>query len=90
LQSGCKLCHWQPGLFRVLGPFDPFGATANGLHNGIYFRAASRTQNVEVLALWIILPLIVLVALGYQAQRRIIQRRASLPPDSRRPAELIA
>jgi hypothetical protein len=62
--------NWQPGLFRVLGPFDPFGATTNGLHNGIYFRAASQAQNIEVLVCWIIVPLIVLVGLGYLSQRR--------------------
>ena len=62
--------NWEPGLFRVLGPFDPFGATTNALHNGIYFRAASQAQNVEVLAGWILVPLLILVTLGYVAQRR--------------------
>jgi hypothetical protein len=62
--------NWQPTLFRVLGPFDPFGATANGLHNGIYFPAASQVRNFGVLAGWIIVPLILVVALGYLAQRR--------------------
>jgi hypothetical protein len=62
--------NWQPGVFRVLGPFDPFGATANGLHNWIYFRAASQAQNLEVLAFWILVPLLILAALGYVAQRR--------------------
>jgi hypothetical protein len=62
--------NWQPTLFRVLGPFDPFGATANGLHNGIYFPAASQVKNIGVLAGWIIVPLVVVVALGCLAQRQ--------------------
>ena len=69
--------NWQSGIFRVLGPFDPFGATANGMRNGIFFRAASQAQNVEVVAVWTVVPLLVLMALGWRSQ--LAARSASIP-----------
>ena len=61
--------NFQSGIFRVLGPFDPFGATANGMRNGIFFRAASQAQNIEVVALWTLVPLLALLAIGWWNQR---------------------
>lgn len=61
--------NWESGIFRTLGPFDPFGATANGMRNGIFFRSASQAQNVWVLVVWTMVPLMVLAALGWWNQR---------------------
>jgi hypothetical protein len=61
--------NWESGIFRVLGPFDPFGATANGMRNGIFFRGASQAQNVWVLVAWTVIPLLVLGVLGWRSQR---------------------
>jgi len=61
--------NFESGIFRVLGPFDPFGATANGMRNGIFFRAASQAQNIEVVALWTLVPLLALLAIGWWNQR---------------------
>lgn len=60
----------QPAVFRVLGPFDPFGAAANGTVNGIFFPQASQAQNLWVLlGLWIGVPVLLLLGLGWQSQR---------------------
>jgi hypothetical protein len=74
--------NFESGIFRVLGPFDPFGATANGMRNGIFFRAASQAQNIEVVALWTLVPLLVLLVLGWRSQRAAVGARESVnePP----------
>jgi hypothetical protein len=69
--------NFESGIFRVLGPFDPFGATANGMRNGIFFRAASQAQNIEVVALWTLVPLLVLLVLGWRSQRAAVGARES-------------
>jgi hypothetical protein len=69
--------NWESGIFRTLGPFDPLGATANGMRNGIFFRAASQAQNVEVVALWTLVPLLVLLALGWWSERAAVEERES-------------
>jgi hypothetical protein len=62
--------NWQPAAYRILGPFDPFGAATNGNINGIYFPQASQAQNLWVLlALWIGVPVLLLVALGWRSHR---------------------
>jgi len=61
---------WQPAVYRVLGPFDPFGAATNGNINGIYFPHASQAQNLWVLlGLWIGVPVLLLLGLGWRSQR---------------------
>jgi hypothetical protein len=62
--------NWQPAVFRVLGPFGPFGAATNGDINGIFFPQASQAQNLWVLlGLWIGVPVLLLLGLGWQSQR---------------------
>ena len=63
--------NWEPAVYRVLGPFDPFGAATNGNINGIYFPQASQAQNLWVLlGLWIGVPVLLLLGLGWRSQRR--------------------
>jgi hypothetical protein len=63
--------NWQPAAFRILGPFGPFGAATNGEINGIFFPQASQAQNLWVLAgLWTGVPVLLLLGLGWQSQRR--------------------
>lgn len=62
--------NWQPAVFRVLGPFGPFGAATNGDINGIFFPQASQAENLWVLlGLWIGVPVLLLLGLGWQSQR---------------------
>jgi len=62
--------NWQPAAFRVLGPFGPFGAATNGTINGIFFPQASQAQNLWVLlGLWLGVPVLLLLGLGWQNQR---------------------
>jgi hypothetical protein len=62
--------NWQPAAFRILGPFGPFGAATNGDINGIFFPQASQAQNLWVLlGLWIGVPVLLLLGLGWQSQR---------------------
>jgi hypothetical protein len=62
--------NWQPAAFRILGPFGPFGAATNGDISGIFFPQASQAQNLWVLlGLWIGVPVLLLVGLGWQSQR---------------------
>ncbi len=62
--------NWQPTAYRILGPFDPFGAATNGNINGIFFPQASQAQNLWVLlGLWIGVPVLLLLGLGWQSQR---------------------
>jgi hypothetical protein len=74
--------NWESGIFRVLGPFDSLGATANGVRNGIFFGAASQAQNLEVLPAWTVVPLVVLLALGWRGPRavRTTAKGTSGPP----------
>jgi len=61
--------NWQPVVYRVLGPFDPFGAATNGNLNGIFFPQASQAQNLWVLlGLWIGVPVLFLLGLGWRGQ----------------------
>ena len=62
--------NWQPAAYRILGPFDPFGAATNGNINGIFFPQASQAQNLWVLlGLWIGVPVLLLLGLGWHSQR---------------------
>jgi hypothetical protein len=62
--------NWQPVVYRILGPFDPFGAATNGNVNGIFFPQASQAQNLWVLVgLWIGVPILLLLGLGWRSQR---------------------
>jgi hypothetical protein len=62
--------NWQPVVYRVLGPYDPFGAATNGNINGIFFPQASQAQNLWVLlGLWIAVPFLLLLAVGWRSQR---------------------
>jgi hypothetical protein len=62
--------NWQPDVFRVLGPFGPFGAATNGDINGIFFPQASQAQNLWVLlGLWTAVPVLLLLGLGWHSQR---------------------
>jgi hypothetical protein len=62
--------NWQPAAYRVLGPFDPFGAATNGNINGIFFPQASQAENLWVLlGLWIGVPVLLLLGLGWRSQR---------------------
>jgi len=62
--------NWQPDAYRILGPFDPFGAATNGNINGIFFPQASQAQNLWVLlGLWIGVPILILLTLGWRGQR---------------------
>ena len=69
--------NFQSGIFRTLGPFDAFGATTNGVRNGIFFRDASQAQNIWVLAVWIAVPILVMLALGWRSQRARAAARAT-------------
>lgn len=64
--------NFQPGLFRVLGPFDPMGAGANAIRNSIFFSPASQAQNVVVLLVWTVAPLLVLAGIGWRNQRHAV------------------
>jgi hypothetical protein len=76
--------NWESGIFRVLGPFDPFGATANGMRDGIFFRSASQAQNVWVLVVWTLIPVLLLAAVGWRSHRRVA--RTAVAPSMSVPA----
>jgi hypothetical protein len=78
--------NWESGVFRVLGPLDPFGATANGMRNGIFFRGASQAQNIWVLVVWTMVPLLVVAALGWRSQRASVA--TAVPATELSPATL--
>lgn len=61
--------NFQSGIYRVLGPFVPDGAALDGLRNGIFFGSASVAQDLEVLAAWIVLPAVALIAIGRREER---------------------
>ncbi len=69
--------NFQPGLFRVLGPFDLMGAGANAIRNSIFFSPASQTQNIVVLVVWAVAPRLVLAGNGWRNQRHAV---AAVPP----------
>ena len=69
--------NFEAGIFRTLGPFDAFGASVNGFRNGIFFRDASQAQNVWVLAAWIVVPLVGLLAMGWWTQRHTARAPAA-------------
>ena len=71
--------NFESGIFRTLGPFDAFGATTNGVRNGIFFPDASQSQNVWVLAVWILVPVLLMMALGWRSERAA---RADVTPAS--------
>src|SRR5581483_10210036 len=60
---------WESTVYRVLGPLDPFGATANGIKNGIFFKSASQAENLWVLAVWIAVPVALITAMGWWSER---------------------
>jgi len=60
---------WTSTVYRVFGPLDPFGATANGIKNGIFFKSASQAGNVWVLAVWIAVPVALIAAMGWWSER---------------------
>jgi hypothetical protein len=62
--------NWQSGVFRILGPYDPVAATADGVRNGVFFGSADPTKDVLVLAIWIIVPVLLMLTLGVQSQAR--------------------
>jgi hypothetical protein len=78
--------NWESGIFRVLGPFDPFGATANGMRNGIFFHGASQAQNIWVLVVWTVVPLLALAGMGWLSQR--VRVTTAVPGTERAPATL--
>lgn len=61
--------NFGPGFVRVLAPFAPMGVTVNGMKNGIFFGAASQAQNLEVLAAWIVAPILLMLVLGWRSER---------------------
>lgn len=61
--------NWQSGVFKILGPYDPVGAFADGARNTIYFASADPTKDLVVLALWIFVPILLMVGLGWHGQR---------------------
>jgi hypothetical protein len=60
--------NWQPLVYRFLGPFDPFGATVNGIRSSVFFGGASQALNLWVLTMWLVFPILVLAALGWRSQ----------------------
>jgi hypothetical protein len=62
--------NWNSVVFRVLGPYDPFGATTDAVRNGIFFTSASQAHNSVVLACWIVVPFLILLGLGWRGERR--------------------
>ncbi|HVM65241.1 MAG TPA: hypothetical protein VMU14_10295 [Acidimicrobiales bacterium] len=61
---------WESTVYRVLGPLDPFGATANGIKNGIFFKSASQAENLWALAAWIAVPAALIMAMGWWSGHR--------------------
>jgi hypothetical protein len=62
--------NWNSVVFRVLGPYDPFGATTDAMRNGIFFTSATQAHNSVVLACWIVLPFLILLGFGWRSQWR--------------------
>lgn len=62
--------NWQSGVFRILGPYDPVAATADGIRNGVFFGSADPTKDLVILAVWIVVPMLLMSILGLQSQVR--------------------
>jgi len=60
--------NWQSSVFRVLGPYDAVGATADGMRNGIFFGPASDIKDLLVLAVWVLVPVLLMLGLGVLRQ----------------------
>jgi len=60
--------NFMPAFYRVLGPFFAPGAAADGIFRSIYFPAASNTHNMIVLGIWIAVPMVALLAMGWIAE----------------------
>ena len=61
--------NWQTTGVRNLGPFAPFGSMVNGLRDQLFFPAASQAQNLLVLFGWLVVPVVLLGAMGWWSQR---------------------
>jgi len=61
--------NWQTSGIRHLGPFAPFGSMVNGLRNELFFPAAAQTQNLLVLFGWLVVPILLLAAIGWRGRR---------------------
>lgn len=71
--------NWQSGVFRILGPFDPVGAMADGVRNAVYFGSADPTKDVVVMVVWIAVPILLMLGLGMGGQFRQDEGRAFSP-----------
>jgi len=71
--------NWQSAVFRDLGPYDAVGAASDGFRNGIFFSDADPTKDLAVLAVWTLVPLLLLLALGWQGQLKSRHQRTVLP-----------
>lgn len=72
--------NWNSVVFRVLGPYDPFGATTDAMRNGIFFTSATQAHNSVVLTCWIVVPFLILLGFGWRSQRR--ESPAVVGPDA--------
>lgn len=73
--------NWQSSVFRVLAPYDPFGATTNGVRNGIFFGPASQLKNLVVMGGWVLVPVVLILVIGLVSQiaARSGSRGAAIP-----------
>jgi MFS family permease len=76
--------NWQSSLFRVLGPYDPVGAFSDGVRNTIFFTSADPTKDLLVLLAWIVVPVLLMVGLGWDGQRRGEAHQGGLVPSPSR------
>jgi len=60
--------NWQTSGIRHLGPFAPFGSMVNGLRNELFFPAAAQAQNLLVLFGWLVVPILLLAAMGWRGR----------------------
>ena len=70
--------NWQTTGIRHLGPFAPFGSMVNGLRDQLFFPAASQAQNLLVLFGWLVVPVLLLGAMGLWSQRSSATKVESL------------
>jgi hypothetical protein len=71
--------NWQSAVFRDLGPYDAVGAASDGFRNGIFFSDADPTKDLAVLAVWTLIPILILLTLGWQGQLKSRHQRTVLP-----------